>query len=113
MDQNIPKPIEQSVTRFVQEATRLYPIRQAYLFGSHVAGKAQPWSDIDLALISEDFVEDTFEDAVRLSVLASKVDSRLEIHLFTPKQCGLDSALFQQVVRSGVKLQLQPTHPSP
>ena len=50
------------------------------LFGSNLNGTAGEWSDIDLAVISQDLGKDTIEERILLSRLSYLVDPRLEVH---------------------------------
>ena len=52
---------------------------KAYLFGSYAKGMADIDSDIDLAIIFEDF-PDTFDMQVQLMKLRRKFDTRIEPH---------------------------------
>lgn len=59
------------------------PDIKAYLFGSYAVNKAKPWSDIDVAIISDKF-DDYWQDKKEISALAARVDDNFEIHLFKP-----------------------------
>lgn len=50
------------------------------LFGSYASGRAGKDSDIDLAVISEEFGKDRFRERVLLSKIAYYVDARIEPH---------------------------------
>lgn len=54
------------------------------VFGSYGRGKAKPWSDIDVCLISKQFGKDIFEEGVKLSRIARKVDLLIEPHPYHP-----------------------------
>ncbi|MDD3270438.1 MAG: nucleotidyltransferase domain-containing protein [Syntrophomonadaceae bacterium] len=51
-----------------------------YLFGSHVNGSPDQGSDIDIAVISEDFGGDVIEKTLKLMRIRRKVDTRIEPH---------------------------------
>jgi predicted nucleotidyltransferase len=42
-------------------------IQRAYIFGSYASGKADKWSDIDLALISDKFKGNRYLDLLSLT----------------------------------------------
>lgn len=44
-----------------------YKIERAYIFGSYANNKADEWSDIDLAIISDKFEGDRFLDTIALT----------------------------------------------
>lgn len=51
------------VENFVKEvkASGIH-VRRAVLFGSYAHGKPHKWSDIDLALVADEFTDDEFEN---------------------------------------------------
>ncbi|KJU82209.1 DNA polymerase beta domain-containing protein, partial [Candidatus Magnetobacterium bavaricum] len=53
-------------------------IDSAYLFGSFAKGNEGQWSDIDIAVISSGISEDRLEERVRLMLIASDIDNRIE-----------------------------------
>ncbi|HRZ27097.1 MAG TPA: nucleotidyltransferase domain-containing protein [Spirochaetota bacterium] len=53
-------------------------IKEAYLFGSYAAGSEHDWSDIDIALISDDFSEDRYRERIRVMKITSEIDNRIE-----------------------------------
>lgn len=54
--------------------------RKIILFGSYAQDAAHMDSDIDVAVVSEDFGEDRFEERVLLSKIGYNVDVRIEPH---------------------------------
>lgn len=79
------------------------------IFGSHISGKADHWSDIDLLVVSPRFDEmQTREDLNLLWRLAARTDSRIE-----PIPCGErqwqeddSSAIIEIARREGEKIAL-------
>lgn len=60
------------------------PVRFGVVFGSHAAGKADEWSDIDLLVVSPRFdAERDRRDVDLMWRVAARVDSRIE-----PVACG-------------------------
>ena len=53
-------------------------ILRVILFGSYAKGKANPDSDIDIAVISAQFGQDKVEEMMSLRKIALKVDSHIE-----------------------------------
>ncbi len=51
-----------------------------YLFGSFVNGNHDQDSDIDIAVITDDFTGDIIEDTLKLMKIRRKVDIRIEPH---------------------------------
>jgi len=61
------------------------PIEKIILFGSYAKGKAKPYSDIDLCVVSKTFGKDDYDEMVFLKTLTSDIDSMLEPHPYHPK----------------------------
>ncbi|MDP2860870.1 MAG: nucleotidyltransferase domain-containing protein [bacterium] len=59
-------------------------VEKAFVFGSYAKGSPKPWSDIDICLISKQFGKDIFQEGVKLSLLAEKIDLLIEPHPFHP-----------------------------
>ncbi len=61
------------------------PVSKIILFGSYAKGKAKPWSDVDICVVSKVFGKDRFNEMVHLMRLTSKVDDMIEPHPYHPK----------------------------
>ena len=80
-------------------------IRHDVTFPLYVAaGLAQPWSDIDVAVVSPDFSEDLFEERLTLMQWAAAIDDRIEPQPFTPDRFGPNNPLASEIARRGVRL---------
>ncbi len=79
-------------------------IAGAYLFGSHLTGKADEWSDIDLAVISPQIGSDRFEERVRLTKIALAIDDRIEPLPFSPDSFTPDDPLVREILRTGQRV---------
>jgi predicted nucleotidyltransferase len=64
----IPDLVSQKIKAFIDilEQNNI-KIQRAYLFGSYASGKADKWSDIDLALISDKFIGNRYLDLLSLT----------------------------------------------
>ncbi|MBI5620522.1 nucleotidyltransferase domain-containing protein [Candidatus Gottesmanbacteria bacterium] len=62
------------------------PIEQMIVFGSYAKGNNQPWSDIDVAVVSRGLGRgDTHAERVMLSKFVDSIDLRIEPHPFSPE----------------------------
>lgn len=81
------------------------PVTAAYLFGSFAKNTARKWSDIDICVISPVFGKDYFDEAVKLSYLAHKVDDRIEPIPYRPEDLeDRYSTLAHEIKTNGVPL---------
>lgn len=53
-------------------------VERVILYGSYAKGKARADSDIDVAVVSEDFGKDRVEEGMSLFRIAGRIDTRLE-----------------------------------
>jgi len=67
---------------------------EAYLFGSAVKGTANTNSDIDIAIVSKNFVGTPFYDIQKISKYRRSVDLRLEVHTFSMDDILTDTPVF-------------------
>ncbi len=82
--------IEAIVRAYRREVEKDYRVQQVILFGSYAAGVARDESDIDLAIVSEDFRgKPEMEVLKNLSRKTLMVDTSIEALAFTPEE--LDS----------------------
>lgn len=54
-----------------------------YLYGSYTSGNYTADSDIDIAVVADDFSGDIIEDTFKLMKIRRSVDNRIEPHSFS------------------------------
>jgi predicted nucleotidyltransferase len=80
-------------------------ISTAYLFGSYAKGKANQWSDIDVALVSNDFGDVRFYNVLRLLSILKKYDNNIEFHPFLNKDFDAEHDLFvKEIQEQGIRI---------
>ncbi len=83
------------------------PVQALLLFGSQVKRNPKPHSDIDVCVISSIFGKDSHDERVKLSILANKVDWRIEPHPYSPKDFAVEEDPFaHEIKRTGVKIRV-------
>ena len=93
------------VTKYIEELEKNeIHIIEAFIFGSHVKGKAKPESDIDVALISDAFIGDRFEDRRKIVPFRRKIDNRIEPIPFKPEDFNNGGTLAEEIKRTGVSI---------
>ena len=51
--------IEKDIKSYIEQLEKIgIHVQQAFLFGSYAGGRPDKWSDIDLAIVSENFAGD-------------------------------------------------------
>lgn len=75
--------IESRALAAVEVLSDLGVVRAAYLFGSHVEGTPDQWSDIDVAVFMEGIEQwDIHQHVAAMAMVMKKVGSDVEAHLF-------------------------------
>lgn len=93
------------VERFLQIVkTAGVKIDRAILFGSYAKGSAGKWSDIDIAIVSQDFSGTSFYDNKMLIPFLLKVDFRIEVHTFRPEDFNEDNLFVKEIIKNGVEI---------
>jgi uncharacterized protein len=100
----VPASIEKNVRRFIEEAGHLRRIKKAYLYGSHAKGMASKWSDIDIAVISNEFSDDLFEERISLMRIASRIDDRIEPYPFLETAFTSNNPLRDEIQKHGIRI---------
>ncbi len=79
-------------------------IERVILFGSHALGTAGQWSDIDIALVSNDFSGNGFYDRKKINHILLKTDSRIEPHPFRPEDFTEGNPFVKEILKQGIEL---------
>ena len=84
-------------------------IRSAYLFGSHALNKQHEWSDIDVALVSDDFTGLAALDKDRFRRLHIQPKFlAIEVHTFPTKRWKEGDPFVKEILKTGIEL--KPIH---
>ncbi len=82
-----------------------YPFSAIYLFGSYTQDRADKWSDIDIAVISDKLKRNWWKNEILLSHLSLEVDTRIEPHGFTVEDFKEgDDPMVHKIKKTGVKI---------
>ncbi|KKK66899.1 hypothetical protein LCGC14_2959470 [marine sediment metagenome] len=79
-------------------------ISEVFIFGSRVKRTAKEESDIDIALISDAFTGDRFEDRRRIVPLRRRIDSRIEPIPFRPEDFNDGGMLVEEIKSTGKRI---------
>lgn len=79
------------------------PVVNVYLFGSLVHGVPRKWSDVDIAVIHQPFLDDRFEERSRIRSAREDFDVPMDIIcLRTEDMDNRYSTIVQEVKRHGI-----------
>lgn len=84
--------------------SRNFLLRQMFIFGSSVTGVASEDSDIDIAVVADDFSGDAVDDMFRLMKSRRNIDLRIEPHAFLPSDFHEGNPFAAEIMRSGIRI---------
>lgn len=101
----VPDKIEKIISSFLSALRENdIPVKRAILFGSYAHGNYTEWSDIDLAVVSDIFVGDRFDDKRKIRPITLSVSDSLEILPYTPQDFTEDDPFVKEIIRTGIKI---------
>jgi len=103
------KEVNRTVKRFIDSVAKLQPgLISAFLFGSYAKGKQQSDSDIDVALVIDNLSDnDRFDIQVKLMLLASQIDNRIEPHPISKQDLNSNNPFAVEIRRTGIQLRVK------
>ena len=99
------KLIMEIVQKYVEIICKNYKIEAIILFGSYAKGTNNENSDIDIAIITDDFKNDIFDEELNLMKLRRNIDTRIEPHLIRIEDFkNAETPFIQEVIDTGIKV---------
>lgn len=78
-------------------------LRQVVLFGSYARNEQRQWSDIDVALVADEFTGIGFQDVGLIAEVTSRPEFLdIEPHTFSPEQFTDWNPFVQEIKRTGI-----------
>jgi predicted nucleotidyltransferase len=82
-----------------------YPFSAMYLFGSCAKGTSHRWSDIDIAIVSDEMSKNWRAGRMKLWKLTRDVDVRIEPHGFSPESfCEDWMPMVHEIKTTGIRI---------
>ena len=99
------KAVIRDIQRYISElAKNGISVQRVMLFGSWAKGSAVEESDVDIALISNSFSGDRFQDRRKIVPFRRKINNRLEPIPFNPQSFETGGALVDEILRYGEEI---------
>jgi len=100
------KRTDQLVNAFISKVASQNPnLVTTYLFGSYAKQNERNESDIDIAIVLDNLLdEQKFDVQVQLMVLASQFDSRIEPHPFSTSDFNSQNPFVYEIMRTGIEM---------
>lgn len=100
----IDEDILKNINKYVNEIKKQYNITSIILFGSYAKGTENENSDIDIAVISDDF-DDIYDCMAILMGMTWDIDARIEPHPIKKKDFDEISDYFiKEIIDTGIKV---------
>lgn len=101
----LPDEIKKLINRYLDLLSQNnILVQEAFIFGSYATGVSNPWSDIDIALVSDIFEGDRIEDKNKIRKITLSVSSSLEVVPFAPNDFNSYNPFANEIMRTGIKL---------
>ena len=105
MAQKADQKIEKSVKSYIAQLENIgIHVQQAILFGSYASGKFDEWSDIDLAIVSNDFAGNRFEDRNKIRKITLQVNSDISPMPFRPEDFNDSDYFVKEILETGIRI---------
>jgi uncharacterized protein len=102
---HIPNHVQRIISQYLALLkAHGFHIQDAILFGSYASGCANEWSDIDLALVSQEFEGIRFIDKNKIRKITISVSTDLEVLPFNPKDFTPNNPLVKEILATGVRV---------
>jgi len=79
-------------------------ISKVFLFGSYTNNKENIWSDIDLAVVSDDFTGNRMIDYDRFVNAILKVDRSIELKPYKTENFNTDNPFVNEISSTGIRI---------
>jgi len=79
-------------------------IKEALLFGSQLKGRADKWSDIDIALVSDDFEGNRYEDRNKIRKITLSVNPMLSPLPFRTNDFSEKDPFVKHILKTGMRM---------
>ena len=99
------KMIMETINKYVDLLRKSHiPFEQVYLYGSYAKGDSREDSDIDLAIIVDEWLPDIFDVQFELMKLGRKVDTRIEPHPIRKSDFDKTNPYVQEILTAGKEI---------
>ena len=102
---SINSKIEDIVLQYVEAICKNYKVEAIILFGSYAKGTENEDSDIDIAIVIDEFKDKIIEEEVEFMKMRKGIDYRIEPHIIRIQDYREVSTPFvKEVIDTGIKV---------
>ncbi len=101
----ISTEIKELINKFIYEleATNIH-VQKAVLFGSYARGTNDKWSDIDIAIVSDNFVGNRYYDNEKIRKAKFATSFELEPLTYRPEEFNESNPFVREILRHGISI---------
>ena len=104
MDKSINRIIKNYIISVLEQQPGLI---SAFLFGSYAKNNQRSESDIDIDLVFDNLSDsDKFNTQVKLMMIASKIDTRIEPHPLSKQDMLSNDPFVMEIKRTGIEIKV-------
>ena len=101
----ISEEIKIKLSKFFEELKKnKINIISAILFGSYAQGTQTEYSDIDLAIVSDDFEGNRYYDLDKIRPARFAVDTDISVLPYRPEDFKPDDLFVKEILKYGIKI---------
>ncbi len=104
VDNDYREQIKKIALAYADHIKKEYKIQSLYIFGSSAKGYYNEDSDIDIAVVAENFSGDIVEDIFRLMKLRRNIDARIEPHPFLADEFNMNNPNAYEIIETGIRI---------
>jgi predicted nucleotidyltransferase len=101
----VPDIVLNKIRKLIEEAEKNnIHIQRAVLFGSWATGSNKEYSDIDVALVSNDFEGIRFYNNIKLMDTVLKVGYEIETHPYRSEEFNEENPFVREILSYGIEV---------
>lgn len=104
-NKKINSKIEEIVLKYVKAICRQYKVEAIILFGSYAKGTEHEDSDIDIAIVIDEFKDNIIDEEVEFMRMRKGIDYRIEPHIIRIEDYkNAETPFIKEVIDTGIKV---------
>lgn len=100
----VGREIENIAKTFALSVCQEIDVQKVLLYGSYAKGDFSKDSDIDIAVVSNDFTGDPIEDIMKLMRIRRKIDKRIEPRAIRSEDFNRNNPLSKEIIDTGIEI---------
>lgn len=103
-DIQITRIILAVLKKFLSRIEKEFPLKEIYVFGFYANGAPREFSDIDVAIVPDNFEGNRFVDREKLAKYVIAVSNDIEVHPFKTDDFTRDDPFVKEIIKTGIKI---------